>query len=76
MTMSHASSAFAAEANPFAPPGGEDPASSDEEEATLQDPKIEHMITLVGNVRQRPVFILTDTDREALARGSPLPRRS
>lgn len=60
MTMSHASSAFAAEANPFAPPGGEDPASSDEEEATLQDPKIEHMITLVGNVRQRPVFIVDD----------------
>lgn len=60
MTMSHASSFFAAEANPYGPPGGEDPASSDEEEATLKDPKVEHMITLVGNVRQRPVFIVDD----------------
>lgn len=60
MTMSRASSFFATEANPYGPPGGEDPASSDEEEATLKDPKVEHMITLVGNVRQRPVFIVDD----------------
>lgn len=60
MTASHASSFFAAEANPYAPPAGDDPASSDEEEATLADPKVEHMITLVGNVRQRPVFIVDD----------------
>lgn len=60
MTMSHASSFFAAEANPYGTYGGDDPASSDEEEATLKDPKIEHMITLVGNVRQRPVFIIDD----------------
>ncbi|SPO03191.1 probable PRS1 - ribose-phosphate pyrophosphokinase [Cephalotrichum gorgonifer] len=60
MTQSHASSFFAPEANPFGPPGGEDPPSSDEEEATLTDPKIEHMITLVGNVRNRPVFIVDD----------------
>ena len=60
MAISHASSSFVADANPFGPPGGEDPPSSDEEEATLKDPKIEHMITLVGNVRQRPVFIVDD----------------
>jgi len=60
MTMSHASSFFAAEPHPFGPPGGEDPVSSDEEEETLKDPKIEHMITLVGDVRNRPVFIVDD----------------
>ncbi|MBE3046074.1 hypothetical protein IMZ48_26750 [Candidatus Bathyarchaeota archaeon] len=60
MTASHASSFFASEGKSYGPPAGDDPESSDEEEATLQDPKIEHMITLVGNVKQRPVFIVDD----------------
>jgi ribose-phosphate pyrophosphokinase len=60
MTMSHSSSFFAAEPLAFGGSGGEDAASSDEEEETLKNPKIEHMITLVGNVRDRPVFIVDD----------------
>ncbi|KAI1003856.1 hypothetical protein K3495_g4352 [Podosphaera aphanis] len=35
-------------------------ASSDEEEESLKDPKFEHMITLVGDVRNRTVFIIDD----------------
>ncbi|KAI0135182.1 phosphoribosyl pyrophosphokinase [Daldinia grandis] len=59
MTMSHASSFFAPE--PHALGGsGDVGASSDEEEEKLQDPKIEHMITLVGNVKDRPVLIVDD----------------
>ncbi|KAI5866470.1 phosphoribosyl pyrophosphokinase [Durotheca rogersii] len=59
MTMSHASSFFAPE--PHALGGSGDAAeSSDEEEEKLQDPKIEHMITLVGNVKDRPVLIIDD----------------
>lgn len=59
MTMSHASSFFAPE--PHALGGSGDAAgSSDEEEEKLQDPKIEHMITLVGNVKDRPVLIVDD----------------
>jgi len=60
MAMSHSSSFFAAEPLAFGGSGAEDAASSDEEEETLKDPKIEHMITLVGNVRDRPVFIVDD----------------
>lgn len=37
--------------------GGE---SSDEEEAGLRNPQFEHMITLVGDVRNRTVFIIDD----------------
>ncbi|KAI8631951.1 phosphoribosyl pyrophosphokinase [Xylariaceae sp. FL1651] len=59
MTMSRASSFFAPE--PHALGGsGEAGDSSDEEEEKLQDPKIEHMITLVGNVKDRPVLIVDD----------------
>ncbi|RYP63974.1 hypothetical protein DL771_009009 [Monosporascus sp. 5C6A] len=59
MTMSHASSFFAPE--PHALGGSADAgASSDEEEDKLKDPKIEHMITLVGNVKDRPVLIVDD----------------
>lgn len=35
-------------------------ASDDEEEEALQDPECETTITLVGNVRNRPVFIVDD----------------
>jgi ribose-phosphate pyrophosphokinase len=35
-------------------------ASDEEEEAGLKDPQIEHMITLVGDVRGRTVFIMDD----------------
>ncbi|KAI1761206.1 phosphoribosyl pyrophosphokinase [Hypoxylon sp. FL1150] len=59
MTMSHASSFFAPE--PHALGGsGDAEASSDEDEEKLQDPKVEHMITLVGNVKDRPVLIVDD----------------
>ncbi|KAL7629167.1 ribose-phosphate pyrophosphokinase 1 [Parahypoxylon ruwenzoriense] len=59
MTMSHASSFFAPE--PHALGGsGDAGGSSDEEEEKLRDPKIEHMITLVGNVKDRPVLIVDD----------------
>jgi ribose-phosphate pyrophosphokinase len=59
MTISRASSFFAPE--PHALGGsGEAGDSSDEEEEKLQDPKVEHMITLVGNVKDRPVLIVDD----------------
>lgn len=59
MTMSRASSFFAPEPHAL---GGSAEAgdSSDEEEEKLQDPKVEHMITLVGNVKDRPVLIVDD----------------
>ncbi|KAI0003146.1 phosphoribosyl pyrophosphokinase [Xylariaceae sp. FL0662B] len=58
MTQSHASSFFVPE--PHALGGSGDAATSDEEEEKLRDPKVEHMITLVGNVKDRPVFIVDD----------------
>lgn len=39
---------------------GDATASDDEEEEALQDPELESTITLVGNVRDRPVFIVDD----------------
>jgi ribose-phosphate pyrophosphokinase len=59
MTMSHASSFFAPE--PHALGGsGDVAAASEDEDDVLVDPKIEHMITLVGDVKNRPVFIVDD----------------
>ncbi|KAI0596852.1 phosphoribosyltransferase-like protein [Biscogniauxia sp. FL1348] len=59
MSMSRASSFFAPE--PHALGGSADAAeSSDEEEDKLKDPKVEHMITLVGNVKDRSVLIVDD----------------
>ncbi|KAH8889643.1 phosphoribosyl pyrophosphokinase [Thozetella sp. PMI_491] len=58
MAMSHASSFFASQ--PHALGGSGDAASSDEEEEILKNPRIEHMITLVGDVKNRPVFIVDD----------------
>jgi len=57
MSMSHASSFFA----PDALGGTADAtATSDEEEENLSNPKIEQMITLVGDVRNRTVFMVDD----------------
>lgn len=59
MAMSHASSFFAPEPHALGGSGDAD-GSSDEEEDKLKDPKVEHMITLVGDVRNRSVFIVDD----------------
>jgi ribose-phosphate pyrophosphokinase len=59
MEMSRASSFFAAE--PHALGGTHDAApSSDEEDEGFNDPGLEQMITLVGDVRNRTVFIVDD----------------
>lgn len=59
MEMSRASSFFAPE--PHALGGSHDAApSSDEEENDAQNTSLEQMITLVGDVRQRTVFIIDD----------------
>jgi len=43
------------------PMGGTlDAEASDDEEASLNDPEIEHTVTLVGNVKDRTVFIIDD----------------
>jgi ribose-phosphate pyrophosphokinase len=59
MTMSHASSFFLPEGQSLGG-SGEAVASSDEEDNALQDPQVEHMITLVGDVKGRTVFIVDD----------------
>lgn len=40
--------------------GSGDAVASDDEEDHLVDPNVESQVTLVGNVRDRPVFILDD----------------
>ncbi|RDA92191.1 hypothetical protein CP533_5617 [Ophiocordyceps camponoti-saundersi (nom. inval.)] len=58
MTVSRASSFFTHDRHSH---GGGDPgASSDEEDDAFQNTKDEHMITLVGNVKDRAVFIVDD----------------
>lgn len=59
LAQSQASSFFAPDGHAL---GGSAEAeeSSDEEEDKLQDPKVEHMITLVGDVRNRTVLIIDD----------------
>ena len=59
MALSHASSFFAPQPHAL---GGSAEAgeSSDEEDDILKDPKVEHMITLVGDVKDRTVFIVDD----------------
>lgn len=59
MEMSRASSFFNPEASAL---GGTADAvnSSDEEEEGYNDPSVEHMITLVGDVKNRTVFIVDD----------------
>lgn len=60
MAMSRASSFFAPPAHALGGSGQEDPASSDEEEDEKKDPSLEQMITLVGDVKERIVFIVDD----------------
>lgn len=59
MAQSQASSFFAPDGHAL---GGslEAEESSDEDEDKLQDPKVEHMITLVGDVKHRTVLIIDD----------------
>ncbi|KAM0348761.1 hypothetical protein ACHAPU_004200 [Fusarium lateritium] len=58
MTMSHASSFFV---EPQSLGGsGDAAASSDEEDNAFEEPGAEHLITLVGNVKNRTVFIVDD----------------
>ena len=57
MTMSHASSFFTSHNHALG--GSGEAASSDEDEEILK-PKVEHMITLVGDVKDRTVFIVDD----------------
>ncbi|PHH75379.1 hypothetical protein CDD82_4464 [Ophiocordyceps australis] len=59
MAMSHASSFFAPEPQSLGG-GGDAAVSSDEEDNAFRYPGAEHMITLVGNVRNRTVFIVDD----------------
>ena len=57
MTMSHASSFF----NGDAMGGSADAAAtSDEEEENFSNPRLEQMVTLVGDVKNRTVFIVDD----------------
>lgn len=59
MAMSHHSSMFVPERQSLGG-SGEAGASSDDEDEAFEDPKIEHMITLVGDVKNRTVFIVDD----------------
>ena len=59
MTMSHASSFFQPE--PHALGGsGEEGDNSDDEEEIITNSKVEHMITLVGDVKNRTVLLVDD----------------
>lgn len=59
MAMSQPSSFFSPEKQALGG-SGEPEASDDEEEVVFQNPKAEHMITLVGDVKDRTVFIVDD----------------
>ncbi|KAE9577913.1 Ribose-phosphate pyrophosphokinase 1 [Colletotrichum fructicola] len=59
MAMSQASSFFAPQPHALGGSGDAVP-ESDEEDEVLKDPKVEHMITLVGDVKNRTVFIVDD----------------
>lgn len=60
MTMSHASSFFQP-SEPHALGGsGEDNDNSDDDEEIITNSKVEHMITLVGDVKNRTVLIVDD----------------
>lgn len=58
LAMSRASSFFAPESHALG--GSRDAAASSDEEEGNDDPNLEQMITLVGNVRDRTVFIVDD----------------
>ena len=57
--LSQASSFFAPDRQTLGA-SAEDATSSEEEDNALQNPESEHMITLVGNVKNRTVFIVDD----------------
>lgn len=59
MVMSHHSSIYIPERQALGG-SGDAAASSDDEDNQLDDPEVEHMITLVGDVRNRPVLIVDD----------------
>lgn len=59
MAQSQASSFFGPDGHALGGSGDAE-ASSDEEEDKLKDPRVEHMITLVGDVRNRTVLIIDD----------------
>lgn len=59
MAQSQASSFFVHDGHALGGSGDAE-ASSDDEEDKLKDPKVEHMITLVGDVRNRTVLIIDD----------------
>ena len=59
MTMSHASSFFQPEAQSLGG-SGDAHASSDEEDNAFSNTQAEHMITLVGDVKNRTVLIVDD----------------
>ena len=59
MTQSQVSSFFAPEKQSLGG-SGDRVASSDEEDNALENPQAEHMVTLVGNVKNRMVFIVDD----------------
>lgn len=59
MVMSQPSSFFSPEKQALGG-SGEPDVSSDEEEVVFQNSKAEHMITLVGDVKDRTVFIVDD----------------
>ncbi|KAF3767476.1 hypothetical protein M406DRAFT_40577 [Cryphonectria parasitica EP155] len=59
MLQSQESSFFAQDGHALGGSGDAEP-SSDEEEEKLRDPKVEHMITLVGDVKNRTVLIIDD----------------
>ena len=59
MTMSHHSSMFVPEPQSLGG-SGDAAASSDDEDNAFENPKVEHMITLVGDVKNRTVFLVDD----------------
>lgn len=59
MAMSHHSSMFVPEPQSLGG-SGDAAASSDDEDNAFENPKVEHTITLVGDVKNRTVFIVDD----------------
>ncbi|KAI6782717.1 Ribose-phosphate pyrophosphokinase-like protein [Emericellopsis cladophorae] len=59
MTMSHHSSMFVPDRQSLGG-SGDAAVSSDDEDNAFEDPEVEHMITLVGDVKNRTVFIVDD----------------
>ncbi|OAA68424.1 ribose phosphate diphosphokinase [Niveomyces insectorum RCEF 264] len=60
MVMSHVSSFFQPEPHALGGSGDADGSDSEDDEGQQKKPAVERMVTLVGNVRNRPVFIVDD----------------